>query len=369
MSMLLLLFANMVLIIFLALSNWDHVLLLFSWFYALASRWMTTSTILVIYGLVLVYLLLVVHGPAVTQDATRKRRKNPLVPYYDENGQLQGWVREQREMTKTHGLHEPLAERLSSPPLRGRAITLPPPPGPSTSFQTVEALPNFPLTNWDGFPDYRFRCHFTRQQVEDTSRLSFYWISDKRPGKRGSLDAITPEKGKLSRFKCAGIIQCKGVPCTVQIAPGPNVARQLGALCACGLPLRHRACEVEWSVVFYRDGAVFENSGPHNHSKYTHSLPTSKNKKTLQLQEFISKQPIVFRGSEASANRMSESDGSRIGEDEESPQSEMEPDADEGVHCKDQHGHDSEEEDVDESGVEMDFEDERRLDPEADEDE
>ncbi|KAJ7090101.1 hypothetical protein C8R44DRAFT_751084 [Mycena epipterygia] len=81
----------MVLIILLALSNWDHVLLLFSWFYALASRWMTTSTIPVIYGLVLVYLLLVVHGLAVTQDATRKRRKNPFVPYYDENGTSGFW--------------------------------------------------------------------------------------------------------------------------------------------------------------------------------------------------------------------------------------------------------------------------------------
>lgn len=173
--------------------------------------------------------------------------------------------------------------------------------------QTLEALPKSSLESWDGFPNHRFRCHFTRQQVEDTSRLAFYWISDRLPGRRGSMDAITPEKGKLSRFKCAGIIQCKAAVCTVQISPGTNIARQIKVPCICGLPLRHRSCKVEWSLVFYRDGTVFENSGPHNHSKYTHSLPASRNKK-LQLEDFISRQPIVLRGSEDSQTPEDEDD-------------------------------------------------------------
>ncbi|KAJ7226411.1 hypothetical protein C8J57DRAFT_1585725 [Mycena rebaudengoi] len=152
------------------------------------------------------------------QENPGRRGKTTLVPYYDENGKLQGWVREERKNTKSHS--------------------------------------------------HRFRSHFTHQQVEDTSQLAFYWISDKLPGKRGSLDAVTPEKGKQSSFKCAGIIQCKAMVCTLQIAPGTNIARQIEGLCTCGSPLRHRSCKVECSVVFYRDGAVFENSGPHNHSKY-----------------------------------------------------------------------------------------------------
>ena len=79
------------LIVLLAMTNWDHVLLFSSWLYSFASRWVTTgtSTILVLYGFVLVYLLLVVHSIATTQSATRKRRKNHLVPYYDENGVCQ----------------------------------------------------------------------------------------------------------------------------------------------------------------------------------------------------------------------------------------------------------------------------------------
>jgi hypothetical protein len=80
------LFAYTILIVLLAVSNWDRVLALFSWTYALASRWLTTPTILIIYGLVLIYLLLVVHGLAIAQDNPGKRRKNTLVPYYGENG-------------------------------------------------------------------------------------------------------------------------------------------------------------------------------------------------------------------------------------------------------------------------------------------
>jgi hypothetical protein len=50
------------------MSNWDHVILVLAWSYSLASRWVTTSAILVVYGLVLVYLLLVVHSLAVPQE-------------------------------------------------------------------------------------------------------------------------------------------------------------------------------------------------------------------------------------------------------------------------------------------------------------
>jgi hypothetical protein len=90
---------------------------------------------------------------------------------------------------------------------------------------------------------------------------------------------------------------------------------------------------VEWSVVFYRDGAIFENSGPHDHSKYTHSLPISKTKKTLQLQEFISRQPIALRGSQTNLNRISPSDNSQIGEDEHNIQGNIHiVDSDEGAH-------------------------------------
>ncbi|KAJ7022840.1 hypothetical protein C8F04DRAFT_1309964 [Mycena alexandri] len=92
--MLLSIFGYALLIVLLAMSNWDCVLLFLSWIYSLASRWLTTPTILVVYGLVLIYLLLVVHGLATAHEKRQKRHKNVLVPYYDGNGQLQGWVRD-----------------------------------------------------------------------------------------------------------------------------------------------------------------------------------------------------------------------------------------------------------------------------------
>ncbi|KAJ7034318.1 hypothetical protein C8F04DRAFT_1234365 [Mycena alexandri] len=348
--MLLSIFGYALLIVLLAMSNWDRVLLFLSWIYSLASRWLTTPTILVVYGLMLIYLLLVVHGLATAHEKRQKRHKNVLVPYYDGNGQLQGWVREEPEMTKSNG---PPPEWLSPPAARTRAITA---PRSSVSVQTAATLPNFPLESWDGFPDHRFQCHFTRQQVEDTSRLAFYWIADKLPGKRGSTDAITPEKGKLSRFKCAGIIQCKTVVCTVQIAPGSNVARQIEALCTCGSTLRHRSCKVEWSVVFYRDGAVFENSGPHNHPKYTHSLPVLKKKK-MELQDFISRQPIPLQ---SSSHSYTGEDGDDTQGNFDLLHSDQEASA----------GQDSEDQgNVDVFGAGMNSEDEQNLDSMADEDE
>ncbi|KAJ7207438.1 hypothetical protein GGX14DRAFT_366278 [Mycena pura] len=183
---------------------------------------------------------------------------------------------------------------------------------------------------WDGFPDRRFRCHFTSQQVEDTSRLAVYWISDKvSGGKRGSLDPTTPEKGRSSRFKCAGVTSCEATVCTVRIAPGTNIARQTESLCKCGSPLHHRSCPVEWSVVFYRAGAIFENSGTHSHPRYTHSLPTSRNKKTApQLQHFIARKPIVLQSFETrrSLHSHSSSQTSNVGQS-----GDVQSDSDEGV--------------------------------------
>ncbi|KAF8212876.1 hypothetical protein K438DRAFT_1805196, partial [Mycena galopus ATCC 62051] len=92
--------------------------------------------------------------------------------------------------------------------------------------QISEAHPTLTLRIWDEFPDRQFWCHFSRQQVEDTSQLAVYWVSDKPPGRRGSLDALMADKGKLFRYRCAGIIECKAAVCTVQIAPGKGVARQ-----------------------------------------------------------------------------------------------------------------------------------------------
>ncbi|KAJ7693065.1 hypothetical protein B0H17DRAFT_1330604 [Mycena rosella] len=357
-----LLAVNTLLVFLLTMTNWDRVFGLLRWLYSAASRWVTTSTVLGIYGLVLLYLLVVVHVPATTEHSSRKRRKKNLVPYYNRDGQLKGWVREEQEgavrtESRTNSRRRTTVPPPLSPELRRGHTTSPPVTATGAlPSRSDEPLAGFSLSTWNGFPDGDFRCHFTRQQVEDTSRLAFYWISDKLPGKRGSLDAVTPEKGKLACFKCAGIIDCGASVCTAQIAPGPNVARQIEALCSCGSPLRHRSCTAEWSVAFYRDGAVFENSGTHNHSKYTHLLYTAKNRKTLQLQEFISRQPVVLRSETNPDPASGEDDNTQVSMENVNA---GHPQSDDG----------REDGDADESLDEMNTEDERALDPDAEVDE
>ncbi|KAK6997285.1 hypothetical protein R3P38DRAFT_2563839, partial [Favolaschia claudopus] len=146
------------------------------------------------------------------------------------------------------------------------------------------------LEYWDGFPDGRLRCHFTPQQLEDTSQLAIYWVGDRLSGKQGSPTAATPEKGKVSHFQCAGVVECESkvlaTVCVTQIAPGANISRQVQSECTCGLKLRHRLCKFEWSIILYSGGAVFESNYTHSHSRYTHSLSTPKSKPP-QLQSFI----------------------------------------------------------------------------------
>ncbi|KAF8202795.1 hypothetical protein K438DRAFT_1758101 [Mycena galopus ATCC 62051] len=287
---------NLLLICLLAVTNWDRIFGLFQQLYLLGSRWVTTPTVLALYGVVLIYLLFAVHAPSIRNNSTTQRRKGHLAPYYDSNGRLQGWVREAPTVSETNVLHVPELQyhsnfsRVRSSPSSPLRISTPPVPP-----QISKAPPNLSPRVWDGFPDGQFQCHFTRQQAEDTSQLAAYWVSDKLPGRRGSPDALTADKGKLVRHRCAGVIECKAAVCTVQIAPGKDVSRQTEVFCACGSPLRHRVCKVEWSVVFYRDGAIFENSGSHDHFPYTHSLPTSK-KKALKPQVFVVRTPIPLQG-------------------------------------------------------------------------
>lgn len=82
------LLANTALIILLAMTNWDRLLGLLWGIYSAAAPWLTTSTILGLYGLVLVYLLVVVHVLGTSGHSPRTRRKNRLVPYYKRDGRL-----------------------------------------------------------------------------------------------------------------------------------------------------------------------------------------------------------------------------------------------------------------------------------------
>jgi hypothetical protein len=82
-----LLLVNTALVVLLAMTNWDRVLSLLLWLYSAASPWLTTSTVLTVYGLVLLYLIAVVHAPATTPEpSSRRRHSKILVLYYNRDG-------------------------------------------------------------------------------------------------------------------------------------------------------------------------------------------------------------------------------------------------------------------------------------------
>ncbi|KAK6996327.1 hypothetical protein R3P38DRAFT_2566034 [Favolaschia claudopus] len=312
------------------MTNQGRLATLFEWIYHVLRSPYTIPTILAHYGLILVYLLVSVNStdlktPSHLPLGVAKRdlyriitaqvryHDLPLAPtsFHPDNllGQLQGWVREeknqnvpttspsQRKPTSSLPIPTPTAdpaERNLAPAPVHQSTPLPLPQAiASVPYRPTEEAPlsTFPLPSWDGFPNGRIRCYFTPQQIEDTSQLAIYWVGDKLPGKQGSPTAATPGKGKVSHFKCAGVIECESKVCITQIAPGADISRQVQSGCICGFKLHHRSCKLEWSTIRYRGGAVFECNHTHSHSRYTHSLSTPKSKPP-QLQSFILRQPM-----------------------------------------------------------------------------
>ncbi|KAK7034972.1 hypothetical protein R3P38DRAFT_2772023 [Favolaschia claudopus] len=185
------------------------------------------------------------------------------VGYYNSEGQLQGWVREeksQKTRRTSHSQHKqtsslPAPTPITAPAERNVAST---PANPTTSPPLPLSSASAPaplsleeassLSYWNGFPDGRLRCHFTAQQLEDTSQLAVYWVGNRLSGKRGSPTAATPEKGKVSHFQ---------------------------------------------------GGAVFECNHTHSHARYTHLLLTPKSKPP-QLQSFVSRRPVSLISAQTS---------------------------------------------------------------------
>ncbi|KAK6984371.1 hypothetical protein R3P38DRAFT_3452507 [Favolaschia claudopus] len=314
---------NVALVLLLAMTNHSRLKALLYWAYSGLDPSFIIPTILIFYGLILGYLLVAVHNLEDSEQST-KHRRTQLIPYYNKEGRLQGWVREKKAKMgaprETINVTAPsqgdspssapkatISANINSPSLVPTPALSPHTNLPSENVQ----LSGFPLPSWDGFPDGRIHCHFTPQQLEDTSQLVIYWVADKLGGKSGSPDAASPDKGKISRFRCAGVVECSSRVCTVQIAPGANIFRQVKSECTCGFDLHHRTCKFEWSISRYRDGAVFETSNPHSHSRYTHSLSTPKSK-PARLQSFITRQPVSLIPSqplEPSSSERAESPG------------------------------------------------------------
>ncbi|KAJ7846967.1 hypothetical protein B0H14DRAFT_2583817 [Mycena olivaceomarginata] len=121
-------------------------------------------------------------------------RRNPdLVPYFDRHGRLIGMV------------------RITPRNIRGQSTQN---NGPTSSRRRADTLParapttiSTPVT-WDGWPDGRFQCSFSPQNVVDTDQLETNWACEALKGRRGSAAAPTWQKGKEIPRRCLGILEC-----------------------------------------------------------------------------------------------------------------------------------------------------------------
>ncbi|KAJ7196709.1 hypothetical protein GGX14DRAFT_473192 [Mycena pura] len=256
-----LLMVNAILLLIVFASHWARFSAAFHHAWALLTSWLGLWTLLFIYGVALIYLLVVVH---LLRNSRPRRRQRRLVPYYGDDGILHGFV---RAPNTPPGFSQPFGSRRT------------PISASSSVVQNPLSLISGSPALWDGWPDGAFEWSLDRDELKETNHLPVHWVSSKLPGGRhGSVHAITPSSGKLTRYKCLGTLQCRSSVCSVhlQIPPSQDLVdmrQQLQVSCLCGAPLHYVPCSVEWSVSFYLHGAVFENSGKHSHSYYTHSIP------------------------------------------------------------------------------------------------
>ncbi|KAF7359825.1 hypothetical protein MVEN_00707800 [Mycena venus] len=237
-----------------------------------------------------------------------RRRNRNLVPYFNTQGQLIGMVRLVPQNTRdspaqvNSGSAEP-SDRQDSRPTARTSHRLADPS--SMSPPNTIATP----TTWDGWPDGRFQCSFSPQNIADTNQLEMNWVCEALKGRRGSVAARTSKKGKEIRRKCIGILECTSRACTanMRIAPaarGIDRHRQLRTPCLCGEKLRLRECGIESAVSLFRDGALFSNSGDHTHPKFTHSLIYHANE-PYEFTEYIATHPVALESRTEGTNMSS----------------------------------------------------------------
>ncbi|KAJ7105832.1 hypothetical protein C8R44DRAFT_806177 [Mycena epipterygia] len=252
-------------------------------------------------------------------DYLSRSRNPPLVPYFDRQGELIGMVRltasdlhtvDERNFipnTETTSQNREII-RASARSHSAQTVTS---SAVSTPWDTAPAA-------WNGWPDGRFKCLFSQQEVTDTHQLAMYWVCEVLPGRRGSPAALTWQKGKEMRRKCIGVIVCssRSCPAGLQIAPairGYDLHRQLQKRCTCGDTLRLQPCGIESSLFLFRGGAYFINSGDHTHFQFTHSL-IYRAHEPFDFAEYISQRPLVLHDRTA----MEESDAPSVGSDSNS---------------------------------------------------
>ncbi|KAJ7091037.1 hypothetical protein C8R44DRAFT_891725 [Mycena epipterygia] len=259
------------------------------------------------------------------------RPRNPdLIPYFDQQGQLIGMVRMSTGYHVGRTAAEPAFEAsrgdttMSQTRRQLSPKTLSKPTRDLNSPQ--RAIPQIaPPLIWDCWPDGKFQCLFSLQELADTNHLATNWVLEPVIH-RGSSNAFIWQKGKEERRRCVGVIECQGTTCPMQLAPSARAVvrhRQLKHDCVlCDDTLVFRECGIESSIYRFRDGAFFIHRGTHTHSRFTHSSVHQPDG-SLAFVDYAPKYTIT-KSDVPRPVQLAKSHGSSSGSEDNSSQSEWE---------------------------------------------
>ncbi|KAJ6546034.1 hypothetical protein DFH09DRAFT_1087996 [Mycena vulgaris] len=150
-------------------------------------------------------------------------------------------------------------------------------------------------------------------------QLETNWVCEALPGHRGSVRALTWQKGKQIHRQCVGILECHSRSCSADMqiaraARGIDRHRQLQTTCTCGERLQYLQCGVKMSVHLFRSGAYFINSSDQTHARFTHSL-IYRPHEDFELREYRSKRLIRLSGfarTQQLSHSTSDEDGPKV---------------------------------------------------------
>ncbi|KAJ7622293.1 hypothetical protein FB45DRAFT_1031962 [Roridomyces roridus] len=287
-TLVLMLVINVALLAIVLASHWDRILGVLHHVYAALLPWLNTSTLHLIYGPVILYLLLPAGNPPQQRQFLPQQR---ILPRYD--------------VQRTLDRHSPGHSQRSVPPVpnlsndeRRRSQ------GRRPSVSHSEELEQREVSAWDSWPDGEFTSSFPPEQMH---LLTYRWIYESKQVNRGSDTAVDSRRGKQAIRRCLGVLSCSSPECRfgMHIAPEDSlkgIERQLKS-----------------TLVVYGGGVIFTNHGVHKHPRYTHHL-----RRDTELRE-LTPEPSTEEGEAEdffAADHLAYIDG---GTDDHEPQSEINP--------------------------------------------
>ncbi|KAJ7067607.1 hypothetical protein C8F01DRAFT_1121843 [Mycena amicta] len=196
---------NALLILFILVSNLDRVVSLLYRISAFLAPILRTSTLLFVYGLLLVYLLL-----SVRHLGARLNQRKPMPrPLLDANDKLKGYYNDGNSRTtpandmvqqtgrgrrrRSHdSAHDSAPHPFPEPMSRVSREQTPDLPRAATPVTPEVVQP----AAWSGWVNGHIECLFYWKDMGNNESVPYFWWGRKSTGRRGSKNARTAAKGR-----------------------------------------------------------------------------------------------------------------------------------------------------------------------------